>query len=548
MRKHFISIGSVIIAAVICVSCGHKQQEEPAQEPTAMQQKVEAFADYELTADLSKLTDNERQILSIFIDVAEIMDDLFWQQSFGDKSLLDTITDEWTKQYANINYGVWDRLDDWKPFVANWQERKPGAQFYPADMTKEEFDAFDDANKTSLYTMIVRNDEGKLQSVWYKDYFKTQLDKACALMQKAADLAEDEGLKTYLTERIKAFQTDDYFASDIAWMNMKNSNIDFVVGPVENYEDQLFGHKAAYEAFILLKDTEASKNLAKFITMLPALQTELPCDPKYKKEVPGTESDLNVYDVLYYAGDCNAGSKTIAINLPNDERVHLQKGTRRLQLRNAMQAKFDKILMPIANTVMDENQIQNVKFDAFFWNVTFHEVAHGLGIKNTVTGKGAVREVLQVQYSNWEEAKADILGLYMVQKLIEKGEITNITVEDAYTTFIAGLFRSIRFGSADAHGQANMMCFNFFEKEGAFVRGNNGKYHVDIDKAKTAMANWAALILKVEGEGDLDYATSYNKENSKISNTLAADLETIANSNIPVDINMVQGKKSLNLK
>lgn len=548
MRKHFISIGSVIIAAVICVSCGHKQQEEPAQEPTAMQQKVEAFADYELTADLSQLTDNERQILSIFIDVAEIMDDLFWQQAFGDKSLLDTITDEWTKQYANINYGVWDRLDDWKPFVPNWQERKPGAQFYPADMTKEEFEAFDDANKTSLYTMIVRNDEGKLQSVWYKDYFKTQLDKACALMQKAADLAEDEGLKTYLTERIKAFQTDDYFASDIAWMNMKNSNIDFVVGPVENYEDQLFGHKAAYEAFILLKDTEASKNLAKFITMLPALQTELPCDPKYKQEVPGTESDLNVYDVLYYAGDCNAGSKTIAINLPNDERVHLQKGTRRLQLRNAMQAKFDKILMPIANTVMDENQIKNVKFDAFFWNVTFHEVAHGLGIKNTVTGKGAVREVLQVQYSNWEEAKADILGLYMVQKLIEKGEITNITVEDAYTTFIAGLFRSIRFGSADAHGQANMMCFNFFEKEGAFVRGNNGKYHVDLEKAKTAMANWAALILKVEGEGDLDYATNYNKENSKISNTLAADLETIANSNIPVDIKMIQGKKSLNLK
>ncbi len=548
MRKHFISIGSVIIAAVICVSCGHKQQEEPAQEPTAMQQKVEAFADYELTADLSQLTDNERQILSIFIDVAEIMDDLFWQQAFGDKSLLDTITDEWTKQYANINYGVWDRLDDWKPFVTNWQERKPGAQFYPADMTKEEFEAFDDANKTSLYTMIVRNDEGKLQSVWYKDYFKTQLDKACALMQKAADLAEDEGLKTYLTERIKAFQTDDYFASDIAWMNMKNSNIDFVVGPVENYEDQLFGHKAAYEAFILLKDTEASKNLAKFITMLPALQTELPCDPKYKQEVPGTESDLNVYDVLYYAGDCNAGSKTIAINLPNDERVHLQKGTRRLQLRNAMQAKFDKILMPIANTVMDENQIKNVKFDAFFWNVTFHEVAHGLGIKNTVTGKGAVREVLQVQYSNWEEAKADILGLYMVQKLIEKGEITNITVEDAYTTFIAGLFRSIRFGSADAHGQANMMCFNFFEKEGAFVRGNNGKYHVDLEKAKTAMANWAALILKVEGEGDLDYATNYNKENSKISNTLAADLETIANSNIPVDIKMIQGKKSLNLK
>ncbi|MBO4582234.1 MAG: Zn-dependent hydrolase [Bacteroidales bacterium] len=548
MRKYFISISSMIMAVVLCLSCSHKQQEEVAEEASDMQKKVEAFADYELTADLSQLTENERQILSIFIDIADIMDNLYWQQAFGDKSVLDTITDEWTKRYVGINYGVWDRLDNWKPFVANWPERAPGAQFYPADMTKEEFEAFADTNKNSLYTMIVRNQEGKLQSVWYKDYFKTQLDKVCELMQKAADLAEDEGLKNYLTERIKAFQTDDYFSSDTAWMNMKNSNIDFVVGPIENYEDQLYGHKAAYEAFILLKDAEASKNLAKFISMLPALQTELPCDPKYKKEVPGTESDLNVYDALYYAGDCNSGSKTIAINLPNDERVHLEKGTRRLQLRNAMQAKFDKILMPIANILIDEEQIQNIKFDAFFWNVTFHEVAHGLGIKNTVTGKGAVREALQVQYSNWEEAKADILGLYMVQKLIEKGEITNITVEEAYTTFIAGLFRSVRFGSADAHGQANMMCFNFFEKEGAFIRGNNGKYHVDIDKAKMAMANWAALILKVEGEGDLNYATSYNKENSIISNTLAADLETIANSNIPVDINFIQGKKSLKLK
>lgn len=548
MRKYFISISSMIMAVVLCLSCSHKQQEEVAEEASDMQKKVEAFADYELTADLSQLTENERQILSIFIDIADIMDNLYWQQAFGDKSVLDTITDEWTKRYVGINYGVWDRLDNWKPFVANWPERAPGAQFYPADMTKEEFEAFADTNKNSLYTMIVRNQEGKLQSVWYKDYFKTQLDKVCELMQKAADLAEDEGLKNYLTERIKAFQTDDYFSSDTAWMNMKNSNIDFVVGPIENYEDQLYGHKAAYEAFVLLKDAEASKNLAKFISMLPALQTELPCDPKYKKEVPGTESDLNVYDALYYAGDCNSGSKTIAINLPNDERVHLEKGTRRLQLRNAMQAKFDKILMPIANILIDEEQIQNIKFDAFFWNVTFHEVAHGLGIKNTVTGKGAVREALQVQYSNWEEAKADILGLYMVQKLIEKGEITNITVEEAYTTFIAGLFRSVRFGSADAHGQANMMCFNFFEKEGAFIRGNNGKYHVDIDKAKMAMANWAALILKVEGEGDLNYATSYNKENSIISNTLAADLETIANSNIPVDINFIQGKKSLKLK
>jgi hypothetical protein len=347
--------------------------------------------------------------------------------------------------------------------------------------------------------------------------------------------------------RIKAFETDDYLASDMAWMDMKQSNLDFVVGPIENYEDKLFGYKAAYEAYVLVKDKEWSKRLEKYTSMLPELQKQLPCDPKYKKEIPGTDSDLNAYDVVYYAGDCNAGSKTIAINLPNDERVHLKKGTRRLQLKNAMKAKFDKIVMPISQLMLDESQLKHVKFDAFFSNVMFHEVAHGLGIKNTITGKGNIRQALKNQHSAWEEAKADILGLFMVQKLIEKGEVTDCTVEDAYITFVAGLLRSIRFGAASAHGQANMMCYNFFEAENAFTRNQAGKYVVNIEKTKVAIEKWSAFVLKVEGDGDFAFAEKYNKEHTVIGEKLAADLQKIKDANIPRDIRFNQGKKELGL-
>ncbi len=544
MNKHFISVTAFV--ALLCISCNNKQ--EPIEATNPLQQKVEEFASFELTSDISHLSANEKQLLGIFIDIAQIMDDLFWQQSFGDKNILDTISDEWTKRFAYINYGPWDRLGNMAPFVQGYSDKPAGACFYPADMTKEEFEQLADENKSSQYTVLTRDNEGNLQVVWYKDYYKTQLDKVCELMEQAINLTDNAEMKKYLETRLQAFKTDDYLASDMAWMDMKNSNIDFVVGPIENYEDKLFGKKTAYEAFVLIKDLEGSKNLSKFISMLPSLQKELPCEAKYKQEVPGTSSDLNVYDAVYYAGDCNSGSKTIAINLPNDERVHLQKGTRRLQLKNAMKAKFDKILIPISNVVLNEQQLDNVKFDAFFWNVTFHEVAHGLGIKNTITGKGTVRGALGEQYSAWEEAKADILGLFMVQKLIEKGEITNISVEDAYVTFITGLLRSVRFGTSSAHGNANLMCFNSFEKNGAFYRDDNGKYIIDMSKAQQAMEQWAALILQVEGNGDIDYAIEYYKENGQMSDKLKNDLEKIANANIPRDIDFIQGKKSLGLE
>jgi hypothetical protein len=543
---------SLTLILAVSSSCKQKSgSDNSANDTTAMsemQKNVNDYALVRLTTDLSKLTEKEKQMIPILLEIAQIMDDIFWEQTWGDKNaLLDTIKDPYARKFAEINYGPWDRLGENKPFIAGIGEKPHGANFYPVDMTKEEFGKWNDKNKSSQYTIIRRNEDKSLKSIWYHEAYAEKTKKASDLLLKAAELAEDAGLKKYFNLRSKALLTDDYFESDMAWMDMKTNTIDFVVGPIENYEDELFGYKAAHEGAILVKDKEWSAKLEKYAAMLPALQKELPCDPKYKKEVPGTSSDLNAYDILYYAGHTNSGGKTIAINLPNDEKVQLAKGSRRLQLKNAMRAKFDNILVPIADVLIDTTQRKNIKFDAFFGNVMFHEVAHGLGIKNTVTGKGNLRQALKEQYSGWEEAKADVVGLWMVTWLIEKGELTGITVEDAYVTYMAGLIRSVRFGAAEAHGKANMMCFNFFEDKQAFSRNEDGTFKVDIEKTRQAVNEWSAFILSVEGEGDYDKAVSYMKENGKVRPELQLGLDKLKTANIPKDVVFEQGKEVLGL-
>lgn len=540
MRKKMINLSASLLGvatvASTLFSCSTQQQESP------MKAKVEEYAQVELKSDLvNNLNDKEKELVKIFFQVGEITDDLFWQQTFGDKSQLDTITDSYAKEFAMIHYGAWDRLDNNKPFLAGYGEKPAVCNYYPHDITAEEFDAFEDANKNSWYTVIRRNEDGSLKSVWYHEAYAEEIGRICALLEKAVTLAEDPGLKNYLEKRIEAFKTDDYLESDLAWMDMKDSKIDFVTGPIESYDDKFQETKASYESFILLKDEARSKDLAKFVAMLPALQKELPCAPEYKTFVPGTSSDLNVYDAVYYAGNCNAGSKTIAINLPNDERVHALKGTRRLQLRNSMKAKFDKILMPIGQLIVTPGQQKYLNFDAFFWNVTFHEVAHGLGVKQTINTNESVDAVMGTEKTSWEEAKADILGLFMVTKLIEMGEITNITAEDAIATYIAGILRSVRFGAASSHGKANMMCFNYMEKAGAFSRDAKGQYVIDFGKAKEAMNGWAALILQTQGDGNVEFATKYRAENGGITPALQADLDKINGAGIPRDITFIQG-------
>ena len=514
-------------AAIAVAACAQSND-------AALKEKVDSYAVVEVSSPLyDALSENDKKIVSLFRQAGEIIDGLFWKQTFGDKALIDALPEGPAKAYAMINYGAWDHLDDNKPFVEGYGEKPLGCQYYPQDMTMEEWEAFDDPDKLNLYTVIRRDENGALKTVWYRDEYKEELEKVCALLEEAAALTTNEGMRTYLTERVKAFRTDDYLASDMAWMDMKDCNMDLVIGPIENYDDHLFEAKAAYECFILLKDETRSANLAKYVGLLPELQKMLPCAPEYKTFVPGTSSDLNVYDAIFYAGDCNAGSKTIAINLPNDERVHAAKGARRLQLYNSMMAKFNKILAPIGEVLVEPSQQKYLTADAFFWNVTFHEVAHGLGVKETVNGLGSVDAAMKSEKTTWEEAKADILGLFMVNKL---GEITDITKEESIATFIAGIVRSVRFGSASSHGKANMMCFNYMEDHGAFTRNAEGKYVIDFEKAPAVIDSWASLILETQATGNFEFAQKYAAENASIRETLAAEVALVNNAGIPRDI------------
>ena len=540
-----------LVPALLLAACGAEAPNEPvvsAAETTAA--RPEIYAEFALTADLGHLSDRQRRMIGVLIEASQIMDELFWRQAWADdySTRLAAIGDEKARLFAELNYGPWDRLADDAPFIRGVGAKPRGANFYPADMSKEEFDAAYLPGKKGLYSLLRRDDTGELVLIPYHVAYKEELQQAAELLRQAAGFAEDPQFATYLKLRAAALISDDFRTSDLFWMDVKANEIDVVIGPIESYEDRLFGYRAAYESFVLVKDMEWSDRLSRFALFLPELQEGLPVPDEYKWETPGTDSDLNAYDVVYYAGRSNAGPKSIAINLPNDEQVQLEKGTRRMQLKNAMRAKFEKILLPITESLIDESQRKHVTFDAFFSNVMFHEVAHGLGIKNTITGKGTVREALLDVASAMEEGKADVLGLYMVIELLNAGELGDVDIMDYYVTFMASIFRSVRFGAASAHGKANMVRFNFFEEQGAFVRDpETGTYRIDKDRMTQAMTYLSRLLLTLQGDGDYTGAAKLITGKGVIGEQLQADLDRLTRAGIPVDITFRQGTAQLGL-
>jgi hypothetical protein len=530
----------LIAIALLLAGCTATQRSNPEAAPP--EPALTRYATVPLKADLSHLTADEREALVLMIRASDIMDDLFWVGAYGDKgTLLGTIDDPALTAFAKINYGPWDRLAGNRPFLPGYGDKPPGANFYPADMSREEFEAWDEPGKTGLYSYVRRDPDGALKLVPYSDMHRNELNEAAGLLREAATLVGNRAMKHYLELRADAFISDDYQPSDMAWMDMKDNRIELVIGPIETYEDRLYGYRTAFESFVLIKDLEWSERLERFAAFLPALQRGLPVPDEYKAETPGTDADLNAYDAIYYAGDANAGAKTIAINLPNDEQVQLAKGTRRLQIKNAMQAKFDKILVPIAGQLIAEDLQPHITFNAFFSNVMFHEVAHGLGIKNTLDGRGTVREALLEHGSALEEAKADVLGLYMITELFEQGELQEGEILDHYVTFLAGIFRSVRFGASSAHGRANMIQFNYFSERGAFARGDDGRYRVDLEKMREAVQELAGRILVIQGDGDHAAAGALLESHGVIQAALAEDLERINAAGIPVDVVFEQG-------
>lgn len=539
----------LLLINICCLVMFYGCQPSDTEYQKQIQERIDQYEEVTLTADLRHLSDADRGVIPLLISAADIIDDIFWMQSYGSKSqLMEYMDDVYARSYALINYGPWGRLEGHTPFYPGFDEKPLGANFYPPDMSREEFDNWDDPGKRSPYTMIRRAANGSLVSIPYSQAFADQHRQIARYLEKAARVSDYEPFAKYLRSLGEALQNDDYQESELAWMQMRNNNIDLVLRPFDTGEDRKFGHKAAHTAYIIIKDHEQSKRLERFTAMIPQLQASLPVPDRYKQETPGDDSDIFVYNAIYYAGHCNAGPKIIALHLPQDPEVQQKTGTRSMQLRNVMEAKFDEILKPIGNMTIHPDQRELVTFDAFFHLTAFHEIAGGLGISNTVTGDGPVRDVLREYHGVIDATVSDLTALYLITQLYEMGELSEEELHSAYVTSFASVKRSSRFGTAGAHGIAGMIRFNIFAREEAFSRcPETNTYLVDFDNMKTAVEEIVQKLLIIQGDGDYESAQELVQQYGSMSETLQNDIDRINNKNIPVDVVFKQGLRHLDL-
>ncbi len=528
---------SVFFIAAIFFSCTEKQNENNLNEKkeTAMlKEKIAKFVPVEIRYDENLLKDREKVVLEKLYRASKIMDEIFLEQVYSKndqiksdllskikndsnpnskRGLESASADRLELELFNIMSGPFDRLEDDAPFIGT--EKKPlGANFYPEDMTKEEFELYikenpqDEKSFTNEFT-VIRRKEGKLIAIPYSEFFKEKLTDASNLLKEAAQYADNPSLKKYLLSRADAFLSNDYYQSDMDWMDLKDNKIEIVIGPFEVYEDALFNYKASFESFLTLKDPVESKKLEIFAKYLNDIEKNLPLDEKYKNFNRGSESPIVVANEVFTAGDTKAGVQTLAFNLPNDERVRQAKGSKKVMLKNVHEAKFEKLLKPISEIVLDPEQLKYVTFNAFFNHTLMHEMSHGVGpgfIK--VSGRNTeVKKELKETYSTMEECKADILGMYNNMFMIEKGVYPKESENEIMVTFLAGAFRSMRFGISEAHGGGNAIIFNYLLEKGAYVFNDRAlKVKVDFDKIHPALKDLCSLILTIQAEGNYQAA------------------------------------------
>ncbi|MBF0417157.1 MAG: Zn-dependent hydrolase [Magnetococcales bacterium] len=513
---------------------------------TEAEANLRRYVTVPLQVDLTTLNDAEKKMLPLLADAARAMDAIFWRQSVGDPEALFAVPwDATMRELLSIHYGPWDRMENHRPLLPGIAPKPDGARFYPPHLTREalEESAKEQPELKDPYVLVRTQGEGKLVGVPYHVAFAGFHTLAADRLRQAAALATDETQAKYLNARAEALLTDRYRASDIAWMTMKENRLDIIIGPIETYEDGLMGVKAAHEALILIRDDKAARRLDRQNQRLPIYQTRLPVPDPYRAEKPGAESDLGVYDAVMMTGDA-AATRPIALNLPNDEQVQLEKGSRRLQLRNAMQAKFDKILLPMAKVLLEPEHLPQVTFGALFANTLFHEIAHGLGVKKQVNGSGeTVNDALREDAWMMEEGKADALALWLgdLDAELAHDESGNedgeaVSAETRCVTEFASLFRSIRFGPASAHARANLIRFNFLSEQGAFTRSDEGRYRVDTGRMRAASRELAGLILKLQGDGNLQGVRILEKHYGTLSASLIADLQRVEAAAIPIDV------------
>ena len=527
MNKNLIL---AVLALVALSSC--REAKSPFDRDVANYAVVDIEA-----PDLSGITDNGREVLNLYRFAADEVDAIYWEQYFGDRqALLDGITDPVQRTFAEINYGPWDRMNG-KSFVEGYPDRLPGAGFYPADMTVEEFSAWDNPDKYSPYTLVRRAADGSLETVWYHDAYKDHLGKIANYLEAAADITIKPSVKAYLLSKADALKTDSYYDSSLAWLDMEDSKMDLVIGPNEVTDDQLLGIKRSYEAYVLLKNETHTKELMQYVSRIGDFQENLPGDPAYKTFQPGAGSNIFSCDALYYAGKANAGVKVIALNLPFDSDVQHDRGTRTILLENIIRIKYNHIVGPTGRVLLMPDYAEHLSADAFFWNVVFREVAHGLGVKETVNGKGSVEEALGNAALTLEEVKANAAGVLLVCDLQNHFDIHRLfTKEDALATFFASLVRSERFGEGAALGRANIMIYNYLAEAGAFQRKPTGQYSLDFKKMEAALSDLTALVLKTQATGDEAFARQFEAKYSKLDADYDADRLNLGLEKIPADI------------
>jgi hypothetical protein len=543
MKRYNLFFLSILLILFSITACQPNKKEVKTTKDTVMQRKLANYAKVKLNADLSSLSEGHAKLFSHLLKAADAIDELYWLQAYGDKNeLLNKMGDDPDiKAYAMINYGPWDRLDGNAPFTDDYPPRPLGVGFFPSDMNQNDFFAIPGNEKFEPFTIVQKDTKGDLKVLPYHIAYKTQIDKAVEHIRKGAKLCDRPDFKAYLLQRAEDLLTDNFKKSDDLWLNLKDNKIDFIAGPIENREDHLIWTKYSYGSFILLRNSEWTNNVKKFSLLLPYLQKNLPVEDKYKAETPEATSDIVIYDVLYNSGFCNAGSKLIGLNLPiGTERV-LSK-SRKVHFKNVMEAKFEKILQPITNLVIDEKQRKHVKFTSFFQNTIFYEISNSLGISQTINNKGSVKDALKEHHIIIRELKNDALRMFFITKLHEMHELKDVDLMDNYVTYMADVFRSIRFGVTDAQGVANMIRFNYFKEKEAFkYDSKTGTYKINDYKMKKAIESLSKIVLEIQGNGDYDMASDIIRDKGYIHNELLNNLYRIQRAKIPKDVVYDQG-------
>ena len=546
-----VLVSVFLIAIAATTMFGSQKRRRPAAGDPELAKKIARFSPTVLTANLSQLSRGDRLALTKIIAAAKLLDPLFLRQVWAGndalKQKLDadkTAVGQQRLHYFLINDGPWSRLDHNEPFIEGVpKEKPPQANYYPDDMTKQEFEAWvaglSDADKhkaTGFFYLIRRGADGKLTTVPYSQAYAEYLVPAAKLLNEAAALTTNNTLKDFLTKRAAAFASDDYYDSDVAWMDL-DSPIEVTIGPYETYEDELFSYKAAFEAYVTLRDQAESAKLAKFSRYLQELEDNLPLEARYRNPKLGAASPIRVVNEIFGSGEGNSGVQTAAFNLPNDERVVAEKGSKRTMLKNVQQAKFQKTLVPISRVVLSKAHQPRLSFESFFTHILAHELMHGLGPHNIkVNGEDTtVRKQLKELSSAFEEAKADITGLWALQYLIDKGVVEKQMERSLYTTFLASAFRSVRFGITEAHGKGIAMQFNYLSDEGAIeVNEKTGTFSINDAKVKDAVRKLTHDILTIQAEGSYDKAKAMLDKYAVIRPPMQQALDRM--KDVPTDI------------